>query len=272
MYNDPVVSLLLSDVRCVFRLIGELREIGSDPKSWRPHLLRRFTQIVPADLIVSSEVHFRTTASATTLKVIDVGWMLESGGETIQIRDEREERPETYWVIIRGAPEEKPAKDQIVPIVPKTKLRGGKSFLLSQCSLPHLGAVDQLGLHRYDTDHAFTSDEHKLVRLFHIELARLWRAEALKRASDPTAALPPRLSQTLEGLLTGSSEKQIAYQLGLSTHTIHNYIRALHRRYDVTSRAELLAKANVAKMDFRPHLSVTVNVAPGRKSGSVPRE
>ena len=279
MYNAAPVPqsqrLHLSHVRRIFGLIGELRELGSDPRVWRPHLLRGLVKIVPADLIVSSEVHFRTTSNAATLKVIDVGWMRESGGEggeIIQIRDEREERPETYWVIIRGSAERAAAVDQIVPIVPKTKLRGGRSFLLSQCPLPHLGAVDQLGLHRYDTARPFTNVEHKLVRLFHVELARLWRADALKKAADPTAALPPRLSQTLEGLLGGSSEKQIAFALGLSTHTVHNYIRALHRRYDVTSRAELLAKANVAKMDFRPHLSVSVHATPGRKSGAVPKE
>ena len=31
--------LRLRDVRDVFRLIGEIREAGGDPKVWRPHMV-----------------------------------------------------------------------------------------------------------------------------------------------------------------------------------------------------------------------------------------
>ncbi len=266
----------LSDVRRLFRLIGEIREVGADPQTWRPHLLRGLSKIIPCDLIVSSEVHFRTTNLSSKFKVIDVGWVLDSGGELIQIRTEREEQPETYWVVIgQREPKHSPSADEVVAVRPTTPLRGGKAFILSQVPLAHLGAVDQLGLHRYDHDKPFSPLEHRLVRLFHVELGRLWRADALKKIADPAAALPPRLTETLEGLLKGESEKQIAFALGLSTHTIHNYIRALHRRYDVSSRAELLAKAGKERYDFRPKLSVSVSRRGGRaarKAGdAVPR-
>ncbi len=52
--------------------------------------------------------------------------------------------------------------------------------------------------------------------------------------------LSPRLEQTLERLLTGDSEKQIARRLQLSPHTIHDYVKALYRHFDVSSRAELI--------------------------------
>ena len=50
------------------------------------------------------------------------------------------------------------------------------------------------------------------------------------------------MRQTLERLLAGDGEKQIAYQLGLSRHTVHVYIKALYRGFEVSSRGELLAK------------------------------
>ena len=56
------------------------------------------------------------------------------------------------------------------------------------------------------------------------------------------ADLPPRLRQTLEGLLGGDSEKQIAHRLGLSRHTVHVYVKALYKRFGVSSRGELLAR------------------------------
>ena len=257
----------LTQVRTIFRLIGELRQLGADPQAWRPHLLRNLAKLVDADLIISSEVHFRTTNRAGILKVIDIGWGLEGDGERGQepwrIHTEREEDPKAYLLVVGG---QRAENDPIVPIDPATPLRGGRAFLLSQYPLAHLGAVDQLGLNRYRIDRPFTADEAKLVRLFHIELGRLWKQDALHRAADPTAELPPRLSQTLEGILHGDSEKQIAYHLGLSQHTVHNYVRALHKRFNVSSRAELIAKASEQQHDFRPKLSVTLD----RRAGRVP--
>jgi DNA-binding NarL/FixJ family response regulator len=55
-------------------------------------------------------------------------------------------------------------------------------------------------------------------------------------------ALPRRQDQTLQHLLRGDSEKQVAQKLSLSKHTVHVYVKALYRHYGVSSRAELLAK------------------------------
>jgi DNA-binding CsgD family transcriptional regulator len=62
------------------------------------------------------------------------------------------------------------------------------------------------------------------------------------RAALDAETLPPRHRQTLERLLAGDSEKQIAARLGISPHTVHQYVKALHKRFGVSSRGELLAK------------------------------
>ena len=69
-------------------------------------------------------------------------------------------------------------------------------------------------------------------------------AAAPPPASPPTPAavgLTPRLEQTLHCLLDGDSEKQVAQRLNLSPHTVHVYVKALYRRFGVSSRGELLA-------------------------------
>jgi hypothetical protein len=259
-------TLKLSHVRRIFRLVGEIRELGAEPQSWRPHLLRRLSALLGADLVVSSEVHFRTTEAPGILRVVDIGWIIDRSvvGEPIQIHTERMEKLEAYWVALCGAEADASKGEQVVAVKPTQSLRGGGSFILSQYPLTHLGAVDQLGLHRYDTDRPFTSADHKLVRLFHVELGRLWKTDVLRKAADATTTLPPRLAQTLDGLLQGSSEKQIAFALGLSQHTVHHYVQALHKRFAVASRAELLAKANQQRTDFRPKLSAD-------EDGAVPK-
>ena len=55
-------------------------------------------------------------------------------------------------------------------------------------------------------------------------------------------ALPPRVRQTLELILAGDGEKQIALRMGVSRHTVHVYIKSLYRHYEVSSRGELLAR------------------------------
>jgi DNA-binding NarL/FixJ family response regulator len=44
-------------------------------------------------------------------------------------------------------------------------------------------------------------------------------------------------------LASGLSEKEVASQLALSPATVHDYVKALHRRLGARSRSELLARA-----------------------------
>ena len=57
----------------------------------------------------------------------------------------------------------------------------------------------------------------------------------------PMPKLAPRLRQTLDLLLVGDGEKQIAAKLKLSPHTVHDYVKRVYREFGVCSRAELLA-------------------------------
>lgn len=256
---DDHRKLNLREVRNLFRLIGELREIGSDPQKWRPHMVRRLQKMLGAEIVISSEIHFRQASGGGAMRVIDIGWGGDAEGNVWQIKTEREdETPEAYW-LLAGRPATAPepgTTEEIIPVKPAKPLHGGSCFVMSQYALPHAGAVDQLGLHRTSGEKPFTSAEHRLVRLFHVELGRLWKRDAIRRAKDPTADLPPRLTQTLAALLDGASEKQIALKLELSQHTIHNYVKALHQRFEVSSRGELLAKAGKIRASFLPKLSL----------------
>jgi DNA-binding NarL/FixJ family response regulator len=115
-----------------------------------------------------------------------------------------------------------------------------------------------LGIHRAADRDPFTPSEHRLVRLFHVELGRLWKRDILRQARDPESKLPPRLKQTLDALVAGHSEKEIAAKLTLSHHTIHNYVKALHHRFEVFSRGELLARVSQQRQhgDFTPKMSI----------------
>ena len=74
--------------------------------------------------------------------------------------------------------------------------------------------------------------------------------------------LSPRLRETLDCLLSGSSEKSIAEQLSLSPHTVHGYVKLIYRHFKVKSRAQLLAQwvraaklLGIAWCAFSPEIS-----------------
>ena len=251
--------LRLKDVRAIFRLVGEVREMGHDPDVWRPHMVRSLRTLLGAQFVVSSEIHFRKSGRDGHVRVTDIGWISDTEGQVCKSHDEREQDTfEDFWVAPAKGPAvpAEHAPDGLIPVKPKVDVHGGKSFILSQYALKHAGAVDQLGVHRAWGDEPFTPADHRLVRLLHVELGRLWRKDALRRAKDPASALPPRLSQTLDELLQGKSEKEIALRLELSRHTIHNYVKALHQRFGVSSRGELLARAGKDRETFTPQLSM----------------
>jgi DNA-binding NarL/FixJ family response regulator len=70
-------------------------------------------------------------------------------------------------------------------------------------------------------------------------------ADATRAPGRDARALPtlsPRMRQTLDRLLAGDSEKQIANHMGLSRHTVHVYVKAIYKGFGVSSRGELLSK------------------------------
>ena len=81
-------KLRLNDVRAMFRLIGDIRSMGSDPAKWRTHLVRRLHTLLHAAVVVSSEIHVRTIAGQRTdgkVRIIDVGWGCDGHDEIWQI-------------------------------------------------------------------------------------------------------------------------------------------------------------------------------------------
>ncbi|HZD00088.1 MAG TPA: helix-turn-helix transcriptional regulator [Actinomycetes bacterium] len=52
----------------------------------------------------------------------------------------------------------------------------------------------------------------------------------------------PRQSEILSLIAEGYSDKQIARRLGMSVRTIDSHLQRLYQRYDVHSRAAMVAK------------------------------
>jgi DNA-binding CsgD family transcriptional regulator len=101
---------------------------------------------------------------------------------------------------------------------------------------PLAGAALQAGL-------CFTNHDRQLLDILQHGLDWLYRAEESAHAKlNRASALSPRLRQTLELLLAGRTERQVAQKMNLSIHTVHDYVKALYAHFGVSSRNELLTR------------------------------
>jgi DNA-binding CsgD family transcriptional regulator len=126
-------------------------------------------------------------------------------------------------------------------------------FICSRRRLAASGCVHLIILTRSSRERPFDELDRRTVALLHSELHRLWR-----HADDAGQGLPPRLQQTLELLLEGLSEAEIVTRLGLSPHTVHDHVKRLYRRFQVNSRAQLLAHPSHTSFTRAPRLSVNL--------------
>jgi len=74
-------------------------------------------------------------------------------------------------------------------------------------------------------------------------LARRAFAAVGAEPSDSTHWLTTREQTILNHLLMGKSVREIAAELGRSPHTVHDHVKALHRKLGANSRGELVARA-----------------------------
>ncbi len=73
-------------------------------------------------------------------------------------------------------------------------------------------------------------------------------SDAFGRALDApeTKPLTEREREVLELLATGMSVRQVAEQLSRSPHTVHDHVKALHKKLGATSRGQLVSRALTA--------------------------
>jgi DNA-binding CsgD family transcriptional regulator len=239
--------LRLSDVRDVFRLLGECRELELDFTQWQRHMLQGLCRLLRAQLAIGGEM------SWTGPDRMMVPIRCENYRAAPARWPEYTEWLENPRILVNAAVsrfhglrerQSTRARQQLIddrefyrsPFFNEILKPGGfDQGVLSRYVLAPGRRMHEVVLNRVRGEPRFAQRECRVLQLFHEELGpRVEQSLTLFR-------LAPRLRQTLEALLEGDSEKQAALRLGLSVHTVHEYVATLYRRFEVSSRAELLA-------------------------------
>jgi DNA-binding CsgD family transcriptional regulator len=120
---------------------------------------------------------------------------------------------------------------------------GRMDHMVNGKALTPQGDLLLLSLWRNLGDRPFTRRESRLLKLLLHEISTLYGKRLAPWHAQPgRQSLPPRQGQVLALLGKGLSEKEISAELKLSRHTVHDHVKALHRRFGVRSRGELLAE------------------------------
>jgi DNA-binding CsgD family transcriptional regulator len=244
-----------ADVAAMLRLAGEVSELTPEVHARRDHILRGLLSLVGGCWAVCSEIDPREGN--------DSGWAVPNSVTCAGHLSPDERATVERYVTGRLA-----ALDPCVPELlrqpgPVATVRrvdvadrswfrsdhfnhvrrplGFGESLYAVLTTPDRRRL-KLSLHRELSDDPYTERHVHLVQCFNENLASLYTVTPRPSALDERlATLAPRLQKVLDRLLRGDSEKQAAYGLGLSPHTVHQYVKTLYRDLGANSRGELLA-------------------------------
>lgn len=256
-------SLAISDVRALLDLVAELRSLGGSPAQWRAHLAREISRLCEARAAVSTELSIRKPASVADQDAIAAG-SCGTAVESLVVAtaglegvDQDRFLGDVFWY--DHATDH--TLDRLMPLYGTTFVRRREDlsedrswyrsalanerfrehdcddFIMAMCVVPKVDAICSLELFRPWGAPRFGERERLLVQLVHEELSRDFRTQAAQ-----ASRLSPRQRQVLALLKEGLGEKQIAADLGVSPHTVHDYVKALYRIHRVSSRSELMAQ------------------------------
>ena len=240
------------ELRQLLRLQGELRELPRGSEAQRRHLLERLCALVGAQVGIWVSISGIDSGRVAFLDALDTGWEGAREREVFwrfcraksDLNDDPSMRPlaektQTFATVTRDQLVNDRVWYSAAHVQEERRAARVDSFIYATV---RLSASDArcISLHRPWGAPAFVERERRLIDVFQREARFLHQAQA-GIPETVLCELAPRLQDTLRALARGASEKQVAAELRLSPHTVHEYVKALYRHFGVSSRGELLA-------------------------------
>jgi DNA-binding CsgD family transcriptional regulator len=250
---EPKADLLrVKDVRDAYRLIGECRDLGSDPALWHRRMLEGLCRLVGAPAATGGEGRWRRPhSSIEAVSAFDAGLDARARGLFVAYHREVGPAADPIFQALHRVPGPLVVRRR-ADLVPDAvwyrsrtwtdyrRLGGIDDQLTSIFEISGMGSVSVIALLRTRGERGFSGRQVALLRFFHGELGPLIGGALVSALEPGPDKLSPRLRQTLACLLEGDTEKQVAARLSLSHATTHQYVTALYRHFGVRSRAQLL--------------------------------
>lgn len=250
-------QLRIQDVDRIHRLIGECRDLGADPVAWRKRLIEGIRELIGGQTVLAAELAGSNLAQLRPVSMIDAGWT-DAGQRKFFFQKQAQGIVDSHPMYLRAM---RAVREGWATVRREDLIEDREWY-----RLPHFNEFDrECGLdagimsihefalgdrHHFDTltvrrplgAAAFSLREKHILQQLHRRLVPLIGRNLASGEEPSPAQLAPRAQETLQCLLEGDSEKQVAARLGLSQGTVHAYVKAIYRHFGVAARAELLAR------------------------------
>jgi DNA-binding CsgD family transcriptional regulator len=248
-----------ADLRKLFKLIGECRDLGDDPGQWRRHWYAKVATLIGADLCLGGELTGLAEGRPQAIGMAEWGW--ENGfNRAGWLRSLDLMRTDPNYTLLFSAYGQR-FRSQKGIALSVTDLLDDKTWLRSTeyqevyrvmgvnhhlwCAQVIPGTKEETNgefFCRAEGRRDFNAREKGVLGEAHALLGPLVSG-ALARYTEPAPSdLSPRVREVLRCLLEGDGDKQIAARLRISPYTVNVHTKAIFRHFSVRSRAELLAR------------------------------
>jgi DNA-binding CsgD family transcriptional regulator len=253
--------LRLGDLRALYELAGECRDLGDDSQRWRVHFAGRLCRLIDADICLGGDVTGLPAGPPRILGLTEWGW--ENGHdrsgwqkscELFQSIPDFSYSPALREYLRHAATEDGVCRSRRDVMADPTWYRswvcehvnrasGMDHNLWCFRSLPlcpdgHMGLSPCRVVGRAD----FTARQKAIAQEAVAAFAPLVGGPLSPYHEPSPAELAPRVRQVLRCILEGDGDKQIAARLGISTHTVNQYTKTIYQHFGVRCRPELMAR------------------------------
>jgi DNA-binding CsgD family transcriptional regulator len=247
-----------TDARAVLRLASTAADPFCDaPIRHRKTLLFcNLCQLIAADAWIwtAGQLHAGGAGDSTVNRLLDGGWDNDQQRAAVMDAIAHPSLVAMIEQVIREALGARHclarSRDELVdrntweqcPMARASQQAGFDQFLC--CIYPcTASAYSSLRLYRRSGKPPFEERERRLATLVFEQVAWLHPADPATPDHDVSLEkLSPREREVMVLLLQGDSRKEVAKKMTLSQHTVADYLKAIYRKMEVCSRAELLAK------------------------------
>jgi DNA-binding CsgD family transcriptional regulator len=248
------------DLRAIYELLGEVRQIGNDPKAWRSHMLSEGSRLIHADVAMTMDMCNAAMHSASELIApITTGWQSpaeearyysyfadykmvdDPGAHAVYAAHQRSWRA--------SARRQEMVDDRTwygSPIVSGVRREGGVDDFVFSSAFLGPGVLHGFIFYRRWGHEPFEVHDHRLLKLLHASLLRMiFRGARQREALVKKYGLTPRLAQTLDLLISARSTKLISSEMKVTPYTLNGYVKLLYDRLRVSSRIELMHRCRL---------------------------